>query len=92
MNSRLTSILRRQAYLSRQCAQQREALTHYQRELAPVLSFADRAWSVAQRLRAHPTLLLAPLSLFAFKKPRRLLRLAVRALTLWRVARTLRSR
>ena len=67
-------LARRRSQLIAQAAQQREALTQQLRDWRRPLEFGDRAWAVARYLKSHPLITLLPLGLFAFRRPRMLLR------------------
>lgn len=64
----------RRSQLIAQAALQRALLAQQIQDWRRPLQFADRAWTVARYLKSHPLITLLPLGLFAFRRPRMLLR------------------
>lgn len=83
----LIEIARRKERLIARCAAQREGIAGAVRELRQPIAIADRVYSTALFLRAHPVLVVAAAAAVVALRRRNLLALAGRGLAVWRVWR-----
>lgn len=71
----MTQVLdERRRQIIAQAAQQRAVLSRQVHDLQRPLDLLNRAWAFTCYLRAHPLLVILPFGLFAFRRPRMLLR------------------
>jgi YqjK-like protein len=67
-------LLRRRGQLVTQAKEQREALSQQIRDGLRPLEIVDRALAIVRYAKSHPLLVILPIGLFAFRRPRALLR------------------
>lgn len=86
---RVELLLRRERLLMRSARLRQDLAQHAQALQAP-LALADRAWALAQYLRAHPAWPIGLTGAFLLLRPRGALRWSARLWWLWRTWRQAR--
>jgi YqjK-like protein len=68
------TLAQRRRQMITRAAQQRVSLSQQVQDLRRPIELVDRAWAITRYFRAHPLLVALPFGLFAFRRPRMLLR------------------